>query len=140
MFCLLIEANCERLSSDQELLDVSLKFLLMSDDSTWSSTSSSVVCHIPDEMRFDIQMMILGFVLNLLVNSFKQKPALNLVNYKSKQLNNMSSLDILVKAYLAKEALVHLAEDDHQNELDKINEQIESQNVDNINAAIMNCK
>lgn len=53
------------------------------------------------------------------------------------------SIEIFIdefQIYLAKEALVQLAEDDHQNELEKINEQIESQNVENINAAIMNCK
>lgn len=131
-----LEANCEKLSSDRDLIDVSLKLILMCD----SATTSNVTCHIPDEMRFDIQIMVLGFVLNLFVNSFKKKPSLPLVNYKNKQMSNMSLLEGVLKAYLAKEALVHLAEDDHQNELDKINEQIESQNVENINAAIMNCK
>lgn len=140
-FCNLKEANCDTFASDKELLDVSLKFVLMTDETNISTaTTSTVTCLIPDEMRFDIQIMILGFVLNLFVNSFKKKSAQSLVNYKNKQMQNMSLLEIVLKAYLSKEALVHLAEDDHQNELDKINEQIESQNVENINAAIMNCK
>jgi hypothetical protein len=36
--------------------------------------------------------------------------------------------------------MVCLAEDDQENEFKQLNEQIESQNVENINTAIMNCK
>ena len=47
---------------------------------------------------------------------------------------------ILFKVYLTKEALVRIAENDQENEFSQLNEQIESQNIENINLAIMNCK
>ena len=56
-------------------------------------------CHIADEMKFDVQIMILGFLINLFVNSLQKKSVVSLVNYKNKKLN-MSLLDAILKVWL----------------------------------------
>lgn len=86
------EANCEKLASDKELLDISIKLMLL--DSIGDAT-----CHIADEMKFDVQIMILGFLINLFVNSLQKKSVVSLVNYKNKKLN-MSLLDAILKVWL----------------------------------------
>jgi hypothetical protein len=46
----------------------------------------------------------------------------------------------LCKLYKKKEDSVTLAENDQENQLEHLAEQINTENAENINAAIMNCK
>ena len=47
---------------------------------------------------------------------------------------------VLVQLYKEKEKIVCVAEDDQDNQFKQLAEQLESQNEENINTAIMNCK
>lgn len=47
---------------------------------------------------------------------------------------------ISFKLYRDKENLVTLAENDQENQLEHLAEQINTENAENINTAIMNCK
>lgn len=141
----------KKLIADKEFVGMLFKFLIN------ESKAQSILFKLANENdQFDLLIMLLGILLNLFVNCFKDKVLLNLIKYKNKEAN-ITALEIVLKVtikllylfiyffiwlklYQAKENLVRIAENDQENEFNQLNEHIESQNIENINVAIMNCK
>ena len=80
--------------------------------------------------------MSLVILLNIFDTNFKQETSLCLV--KHIKVLNKNSFDVILNLYKKKEQLVHLAENDQEKELNELNSQIDSQNVENINSTFMN--
>ncbi|RNA22695.1 wings apart -like protein [Brachionus plicatilis] len=122
----------KKLIADKEFVGMLFKFLIN------ESKAQSILFKLANENdQFDLLIMLLGILLNLFVNCFKDKVLLNLIKYKNKEVN-ITALEIVLKLYQAKENLVRIAENDQENEFNQLNEHIESQNIENINVAIMN--
>jgi hypothetical protein len=80
--------------------------------------------------------MSLGVLLNIFDTILNQTEASHLVRSK-KILNGQTAFEILLELYKTKEALVLVAENAQEDEFNQLNQQIETQNVDN--STIMNC-
>ena len=80
--------------------------------------------------------MSLVILLNIFDTNFKQETTICLV--KQIKALNKNSFDVIFNLYKKKEQLVHLAENDQEKEINELNSQIESQNIDNISSTFMN--
>ena len=97
---------------------------------------ASMANYFDESEQFDILIMSLVILLNIFETNFKQDASLHLIKHVKGV--NKSSFEIILNLYKKKEHLVHLAENDQENELKELNSQIEAQNVDNINSTFMN--
>lgn len=94
---------------------------------------SNIVNFLSKEEEFDLLIMSMSILLNIFDSNSKKSDSV-FVSL------DISSYEIIVKLYKEKENLVSLAEHDQDNEFKLLAEQLESQNEENINTAIMNCK
>lgn len=152
IFLLLINlshANFEctkHLLSNRRLIDLMFIFL------------SKIVGYLSEADRFDILILAIIVLINICVIKFNLSKTttsttmskikldassiilnrIDLAAYNLDPSGVIRSLDIVLSLYKTKENLVSLAETDQENELMQLNEQISSQNVENINLTVMN--
>jgi hypothetical protein len=119
------ELTSKKLALSDDLIDLIFKCV--------SSDANKLKCND----QFDISIMSLGVLLNIFDTILNQTEASHLVRSK-KILNGQTAFEILLELYKTKEALVLVAENAQEDEFNQLNQQIETQNVDN--STIMNCK
>lgn len=119
------ELGCNKIANNNELIN-SL-FLCI----------HSLIDHISENERFDVLIMALGVILNLFhLNKQYQKKFIKKIPLTNGQ--SISSLDIIIKLFNQKQSDVNEAETDQEKEWSKLNQEIETQNVENINCTVMN--
>jgi len=113
--------TCKTVLNDKNLVELILKCIL------------NVKDYINENEQFDILIMALGVLLNLVQVYFDHDKIGNISVYK-----NTIPFKIILELYKSKECLVNLAENEQEIEFKQLNEQIESQNMENINSTLMN--
>ena len=118
------EKTSKKIAMCDDLIDLIFKCV--------SSEANKLKCNC----QFDISIMSLGVLLNIFDTLLDQAEASRLVRSK-KILNGQTAFEILLELYKTKEALVLVAENDQEDEMNQLSQQIETQNLDN--STIMNC-
>lgn len=94
---------------------------------------SNIVDYLGKDEQFDLLIMSMSILLNIFDSSSSSDIKQTIVLSQ-----NIATYEIIIKLYKTKENLVSLAEHDQDNEFKLLAEQLESQNEENINTAIMN--
>lgn len=88
------EYTSKRFASDLEFSEMLFKYLDY-DSKNVPNNQMSLVYFINEDEQFDILIMLLGVLLNLFVNCFKQKTSINLLKCKNKK-TNLNSIEIIL--------------------------------------------
>lgn len=106
MFLISLTQNNEYVSkkflTDKEFLNLLFEYLLN------DTKKKSILFKLSNENdQFDLLIMLLGVLLNLLVNCFKQKSILNLLKYKNKE-TGLTSIEIILRVNFWKTILLFI--------------------------------